>query len=134
MQRLDAKTDEEAKEAGWQIAFGAADASSGEGWVLVQKAWHEDEKSRTLHTTKRMVVPGAWIYETTTTIYLGSMERHNGDAKTDEFYVRVVSVSKALTTVPFPELVKFDAEAGRVVRDPAHGRGVVVPPPDPTGG
>ena len=99
VQRANIKTNEEAADVGWEIAFGDADASGGEGWVLVQKAWLSDDHSRTHHTTKRMVVPGGWLYETQTTIYLGRRVGlgHEG------FTADSVSTSKALGLVPFAD-------------------------------
>ena len=137
-QPVDITNNEEAKQDGWEIQFGDADASNGEGWVLVQKGWLIDGDSKTLKTTKRMVVPGAWLYQTETTIYIGiNREDDEGatvvkaldggvaeypDPNAGKFYVRVVSTSQALAVVPFPSIQTMQVGPdGMIVPGPGGG-------------
>lgn len=78
MRPLNVTSNEDAVAKGWQVEFGPGakhptahrlnkpELCEGalEGWELVQKAWYDDGDERVLHTTKRLHVPGGWIYET----------------------------------------------------------------------
>ncbi len=68
MYKKDVTTNEEAKAAGWEIIFGPAAESNTDGWVLVQKAVYSGKQDTIMKSTKRLAVPGGFLYQTETVI------------------------------------------------------------------
>lgn len=82
MRPLDVTSNEDAKAKGWHVEFGPGakhptahrlnkpELCEGalEGWELVQEAWYDGGEESVLYTTKRLHVPGGWIYQTQTSV------------------------------------------------------------------
>lgn len=99
---------EEAKAAGWRILAG--DPSI---WETVAKAVYQDDEERVVHGTKRMPVPGGWLYEVYTTRY-GRVRTAAGRIVD---LVDAYSHSKAVVFVPYHRMVEEDPHEALRVRE-----------------
>jgi len=88
----------EAEMAGWTITEGPAARGR---WELVQKAIFEDDDERIVHSTKRMVVKGGYLFEVGTTRYRKQSQVGTGDRV---IVTSSYSHSKALTFAPDPNV------------------------------
>jgi len=101
---LTVESNEDARDKGWQVVIADPDQAhvpegDKRGWELIQKAWYEDDDERVLHTTKRLRVPGGWLYDVYSEIlHKGTNNRVAVEPGDDVGHS--VSVARSCTFVP----------------------------------